>query len=782
MNHLIRCVLMLVLGVVIGRAEAAGVPGGPALPAPAPPFTGRIGTTYLDSAPAFPVQRIAPRGAPNIVLILTDDVGFGAAGTFGGPVPTPNLDRLAARGVVYSRFHTTAMCSPTRAALLTGRNHHAVGNGIVANLATGFPGYNNLMPKSAATIAEVLRQNGYSTAMFGKHHNAPEDQVSPQGPFDLWPTGLGFEYFFGFMAAETNQFTPALYRGITALPTLREGVLDRALADDAIAWLHGQRAVDPEKPYFIYYATGSTHGPLQAPADWIARFRGSFAAGWDKVRADTVARQIALGYLPEGSRVTTRPAGIPAWSELKPESQRIAARMMEAYAGMLAYQDDQIGRLLNEIDRIGDGDDTLVLFIEGDNGAAAEAGMLGSTNPMSRFQNGMRETEADLLAGIDTFGGPLAVGNYGYGWAWAMNAPNPYVKSYASHLGGVRNGLVVAWPARIRTHGVRSQFGHVVDVMPTLLEAAGIEAPSSVSGVAQQPIDGVSLVYSFNDPRAPERHTTQYFEMMGNRALYHDGWWACTTPQRVQWGPPPPQGSNPADYKWELYDLRSDPAQAVDIASSQALKLAEMQRLFQQEAERNNVFPLDDRLTASRFGQAAAHAGVRNRYTYWGAGISVPVARAAPMFNRSFKVAAEVEVPDAGVDGTLLAVGSRFGGWSFHLVDGRPVAVMAASQMPNDQYAVTADEPVSPGRLLLEYDFQFDGGRNAGGVMTIRANGRQVGQGRIARTLTLLPEISDTLDVGFDADTPVVDGPGGQPFGGRIDRVDVLLPGAGAVR
>ena len=771
---------VLVSCLMASGSVAATQPQGPSLPLPPQPFNGSVGKTYLDSRPAFRAQRMAPHGAPNILLILTDDVGFGAASTFGGPIPTPNLDRLAARGLVYDRFHTTAMCSPTRASLLTGRNHHAVGNGIVANLSTGYPGYDNLLPKSAATVAEILRQYGYSTAMFGKHHNAPEDQVSPQGPFDLWPTGLGFEYFYGFMAAETNQFTPALYRGITALPTLKEGVLDQALADDAISWLHDQRAVGKDKPFFIYYATGSTHAPLQAPAEWIARFRGKFADGWDETRAGTVARQVRLGLIPEGTRVTPRPSGIPAWSDLTPERQRVAARMMEVYAGMLAYQDAQIGRVFDELDRMGESDDTLVLFIQGDNGAAAEGGFDGSMNPMSTFANGTRETDAERLAGIDTFGGPDAVGNYGYGWAWAMNAPNPYVKSHASHLGGVRNGLVVAWPARIRARGIRPQFAHVVDVMPTLLEAAGIDAPSSVNGVVQQPIDGTSFVYSFDDPDAAGRHTTQYFEMMGNRALFHEGWWACTTPVRVAWGPPPPPGASPADYKWELYDLRSDPAQARDLAASQPAKLGEMRRLFDAEAARNNVFPLDDRLGVGRFGVAAAQHAARERYTYWGSGTSLPAARGAPLMNRSFTIDADVVVPDSHVSGTLLALGSKFGGWSFHFVDGRPAAVMAASQLPGDQFAVIADAAVAPGPLRLEYEFRHDGGRNAGGTMIIRANGREIGNGRIARTITLLPEMTDTLDIGFDADTPVVKGPASGAFGGRIERVDVLLPGVDA--
>ena len=784
MRHIGKGALRAVLAVSAGamalsfaaQAGAQEAPTGPALPAAPQPFAGKIGKSYSDSTPSFPARVQAPAGAPNILLVMTDDVGLGAASTFGGPVPTPNLDRLAARGLIYNRFHTTAMCSPTRAALLTGRNHHAVGNGIVANLTTGFPGYNNLLPKSAATIAEILKQNGYNTAMFGKHHNAPEDHVSAQGPFDLWPTGLGFEYFYGFMAAETNQFTPALYRGIAPIPTLKDGeLLDHALASETIAWIHNQQAVDPGKPFFAYLATGSAHAPLQAPPEWIARFKGKFDAGWDKVRADSITRQKRAGIVAPGAAVTPRPEGIPAWADLPAAQKRITARTMEVYAAMLAYQDDQFGRILDELDRMGESGNTLVVFIEGDNGAAAEGGPLGSLNPMSNFANGTNETEEKLLAGIDTFGGPEAVGNYADGWAWAMSAPNPYVKQYASHLGGVRNGMVVSWPDRIQGGGLRSQFGHVTDIVPTLLEAVGIQAPSSVNGVVQQPIDGVSLMYSFKDAKAPERHTTQYFEMMGNRGIYHDGWWAGTTPKRMPWGAKAPAGGDPSDYKWELYDLKSDPAQARDLAASKPAKLAEMQAIFDREAQRNKVYPLDDRMDLSRFAAASAQHAPRDRYTYWGSGISIPYLRAAPLLGRSFTIAADIEVPSTGANGTVLAMGSKFGGWSFHLAGGKPVAYMAASQLAGDQSAVTTSAPLPPGKVHLEYAFQYDGGRNAGGEMVIRANGQEVGRGRIARTISKPPEMTDTLDIGFDADTPVLAGAGSEPFAGRIDKLEVLL-------
>jgi arylsulfatase len=769
------------LSASLAVAFAAFAEPSQVLPRPEEPFGGAIGDTYADSTPAFATPVVAPAGSPNILLVLTDDVGFGAASTFGGPIPTPNLDRLAGNGLSYNRFHTTAMCSPTRAALLSGRNHHAVGNGIVANLTTGFPGYDSLLPRSAATIAEILRQNGYNTAMFGKHHNAPEHHVSPAGPFDLWPTYLGFEHFFGFMAAETNQFTPALYRGTTPIPTLTRGVLDAALADEAIGWIHAQKAAAPEKPFFIYYATGSAHAPLQAPAEWIAKFRGRFDAGYDRVRADTVARQTKSGLVPRGTINTARPSEIPAWDTLTPDQRKIQARFMEVYAAMLAYQDDQFGRILAELERMGLRENTLVLFIEGDNGAAAEGGPGGSLNPMSNFANGTREDEAQIQANLDDIGGPRSVSQYGYGWTWAMNAPFQYAKQYASHLGGTRNGMVVSWPARIRERGIRSQFTHLIDVVPTLLELTGIPAPLRVNGVDQQPIDGTSFAYSFDEPKAPERHRTQYFEMMGNRAIYHEGWMASTTPPVGPWKQRP-NTTLPNDYAWELYDLSNDFSQARDLADKHPEKLAELQALFRREGERNHVYPLDNRLSMERFLAAASQVRKAATWTYWGEGTSIPFVSAAPIFNRSFAISAEIDAPaaPARANGVVLAIGSRFGGWSFFVREGRPVALMAASQLAGDQSRVEATRALPAGRSRLTYRFRSDGGINAGGELAIEVDGAEIGRGRIARTISKLPEMTDTLDIGFDADTPVCDEYRDQGrFEGEIRRVDVELAAPG---
>lgn len=753
--------------------------GQEALPQAPQPFAGSIGRTYVDSVPSFPKPVTAPAGAPNVVLIMTDDVGFGAASTFGGPVPTPNLDRLASRGIVFNRFHTKAMCSPTRASLLTGRNHHAVDNGTVANLSTGFPGYDNNLPKSAATVAEILRQHGWNTAMIGKHHNTPEPFVSPAGPFDLWPTGLGFEYFYGFMAASTNQFSPALYRNTSPIPTLRDGVLDKALADDAIGWIHAQKAAAPDKPFFLYYATGSAHNPLQAPADWIAKFRGRFDNGWDAVRKGTVDRQRKLGIVPRTTKDTTRPDEIPAWSTLTPEQRRVNARLMEVYAGMLSYQDAQIGRMLDELDRMGEADNTLVMFIEGDNGAAPEAGPDGQSNPMAVFANGFKEDASSLTAQLDKLGGPDAVAGMGWGWAWATNAPFKWFKQYGSHLGGTRNPLVVSWPKGISGRGIRSQFTDVVDVMPTILDLAGVQIPDSVNGVKQQAVDGISFRYALDAPDAPERRHTQYFEMMGNHGIYHDGWMASTTPvNRLRSKPDHPV--LPTDYKWELYNLTRDYSQANDLAAKHPAKLAELKALFEVEARRNNVYPLDDRLDMARFSASAALVPKRKRYVYWGE-VTLPAATSAPIFNRGFTLDAQVDVASSQATGPLLAIGGKFAGWSFYLVDGRPAVTVATSQRPEDHFKVVASQPVAPGASRIGFSFRYDGGHNAGGEMIITANGVEIGRGRIPRTLSKLVEMTDTFDIGFDADTPVTDDyPKGSHFPGTIARLEIVPGDAGA--
>lgn len=767
-----------VLGLILAPQAALAAGGGTVLPSPPKPFAGKIGADVQHSVPAYPANVSAPAGAPNIVLVLTDDVGFAAASTFGGPIPTPHLDQLAARGLKYNAFHTTAMCSPTRASLLTGRNHHSVGSGTIVELSTGYPGYWSVIPRSAASVAEILRYNGYNTAFFGKHHNVPLSQGSAAGPFDLWPTGLGFEYFYGFVGGEMDQWNPVLFRGTSRVDLSHKDhdyILDRDLADDAIHWIHNQKAAAPAKPFFLYYAPGSAHSPHQAPAEWVKKFRGQYDQGWDKLREEIFARQKASGVIPASALLTPRPEGIPAWESLSSDRKRVSARLMEVYAAMLAYQDAQIGRLLDELERMGQLENTLVIFIEGDNGASAEGGVDGMSNNVAMQVNRGEESMGWLLKILDELGGKTTHEHYPVGWAWALNTPFPWLKQYASHLGGVRNGLVVSWPARIKKTGeVRPQYAHVIDIMPTILEAVGVAQPDIVNGVKQQRVDGISMLYTFDNASAPDRRKTQYFEMLGNRSLYHDGWLASTTPKRKVWdfslAPLSEQ-----DYAWELYNLRDDYSQARNLASQEPARLKEMQALWMEEARRNNVLPVDDRMVGRLGGDGLALAARDATYLYWGGNISVTHGVSPALPGRSFSITAEVELPATKGHGVLVADGSKFGGWSFYLEDGKPVAHHAFSQQPKDQYRVASSSAIPAGPALIRYAFDYDGGVGKGGTMRISVNGEQVAGGRIERTVNM-PEFSETFDIGQDTGGPVVPAYEGRDrFSGAIKKVEVAL-------
>jgi arylsulfatase len=714
------------------------------------------------------------------LLIMTDDAGFGASGSFGGPIPTPGLDGLAARGLRYNRFHTTGICSPTRASLLTGRNQHMVATATVTDLSSGFPGYISEIPKSAASIAEILRQNGYNTAMFGKHHNTPNWNLSAAGPFDLWPTGLGFEYFYGFMGGDVDQWHPKLFRGTTPVegnPLPPGETLDHALIDDAIRWHANQEAADPAKPWLLYFAPGSMHAPHQAPNSWIARFKGQFDQGWDKMRAETFARQKRLGVVPRDATVSARPAELAAWDSLAPEVQRVNAHMMEVAAAMLAYQDAQISRLLAEINKSGERENTLIIFIEGDNGASGEGGPAGFSNELAAITSGVPEDSASLAAIATDMGGPRVHGNYPAGWAWAMNTPFPYMKQIASHLGGVSNGMVISWPAKISGSGVREQFGHVNDIMPTLLDAIGIEAPSSVGGVAQQRIDGTSLTYSFADPKAPERHTTQYFEIFANRGLYHDGWWANTHPRRMPWQASAPPGREDRDYVWELYDLRHDFSQSRNLAVAQPAKLAAMQTLFDSEAKRNQVYPIDQRYVARGLDAMIARGDKRTHFSYWSNRVSVAQTAAPSLGGQSFKLNVQADITRAGQSGVLVATGSWYGGWSFFLKDGRPVAVQSITQNAQGQFRIAGPDALPVGPATIDYVFTSETGLpGSGGLLQILVNGHEVAQTRLPRTLIRAGAIGETFDIGRDTGVPVTDDYSGEGvFEGVINAVDVRL-------
>ena len=785
---LLSALLMLrVVPVYAGSHEAVDRS---ALPLASPAFDGKLEPTEANSTPFYAARPGAPEGAPNILLVMTDDVGFASASTFGGPVPTPNLDKLAQRGLLYNQFHTTAICSPTRAALLTGRNHHAVGLGTLVDIPTPYPGYTARIPPSAATIARVLRDNAFSTAMFGKDHNVPQHERSPAGPFDQWPTGRGFDYFFGFIAGDSDQWQPALYEGITPVsdPDRPDDyLLDEELADRAINWIHNQKAAAPDTPFFIYYAPGSAHAPHQAPREWIARFHGKFDHGWDEERERILARQKSMGIVPESVVLVPRPAVMPAWDSLTAKQKKVYARFMEVYAAQLSYQDAQFGRIMDELDRMGIAHNTLVVFIEGDNGSSSEGSPTGTVNEMADLSTGVHGIDLDWLAdNLDVLGGPDTYQGYQAGWAFATNAPFPWFKQVASHLGGVRNGMVISWPERITRQGeVRSQYHHVIDVMPTILEAAGIEAPERVDGIAQQPVDGTSMVYSFDHRDAPSTRHTQYYEVHGNRGIYHDGWLANTTPRNMPWNMPVQRSTDTSTYTWELYNLREDFSQSRDLAATHPEKLHEMQAIFDREARKYHVYPIQDAGGQVRGRRMAGQSGVppRLNYVYWGPGIHLQFGVAPPIFYLPFSLEAEVEIPVQGGEGVITAAGSRFGGWSFYLDEGRPVAYASVSGLPlaGAQSRVAADQALTPGRHLITFD--FDATTDQGGTLSIVVDGMKVASGSIAKRPKMLAGNGETFDTGRDTNVPV--SPDYQRegvFNGRINKVEVKLkmPAQGA--
>lgn len=770
------------LAVISATATAQTAAQRTALPIPPIPFEGTLAPTAKNSEQYLPAKVQAPEGAPNILLVMTDDAGFASVSTFGGAAPTPHLDALAENGLRYNQFHTTAICSPTRAALLTGRNHHAVGLGTLSDIPTPYPGYTGRIPPTAATVARVLRDNGYSTAMFGKDHNIPQEERSPAGPFDQWPTGRGFDYFYGFIAGDSDQFTPALYENISPVSDVDrpEGyLLDEELADRAINWIHNQKGAAPEKPFFIYYSTGSPHAPQQVPQEWIARFRGEFDQGWDVLREQILARQIRMGVVPEGTELAPRPDVVPTWDSLSDKQRKVYARFMEVYAAVMAFQDAQFGRIMDELERMGIADNTLVVFVEGDNGSSAEGGEWGSINEMADLSGGEHGIPLDYLAeNLDVLGGPDTYQGPQSGWSLATGAPFPWFKQIASHLGGTRNGLVISWPEKMqRTGEVRSQFHHVIDVMPTLLEAAGVPAPEAVDGIAQIPVHGKSMLYSFDDADAPSVRDTQYFEVMGQRAIYHDGWMANTTPRNMPWNMPVTQGGDTSTYQWELYNLNEDFSQSNNIVAENPEKLKELQALFDQEARKYQVYPIQDEGGVQRgmVMRMATREMPRMEYTYWGRDVQLQFGVSPMIFHMPFSLEAQVEIPEGGAEGVMVAAGSKFGGWSFYLEDGKPTVYAAKSGLPLEgaQSKVAADSALQPGAHTVRYDFQITG---EGGVITISVDGEQVAEGTIVRRPKMLAGNGETFDTGRDSNVPVSpDYADEGVFTGEIDKVTVKL-------
>lgn len=756
------------------------------LPIPDQPRTGLVTYDAKDPETQFaPIRQLrAPSGAPNVLIILLDDVGFGAPSVFGGPCNTPTAERLAARGLAYNRFHTTALCSPTRQALLTGRNHHSVGMGGITEIATGAPGYCSVLPNTCAPLAKTLKLNGYSTAQFGKCHEVPVWQTSPAGPFDAWPTGGGgFEYFYGFIGGEANQWYPSLYEGTTPIEvdrTPEEGYhFMEDMTDKAMDWIGQQKALMPDKPFFVYFAPGATHAPHHVPKEWADKYRGKFDQGWDQVREETFARQKKLGVIPKDCKLTARHKEIPSWDEMPAALKPVLARQMEVYAGFLAYADHHVGRLIDSLEKLNQLDNTLIYYILGDNGASAEGTLNGTFNEMINFNGGAAlETPEFLLQHMDKLGGPESYNHFAVGWAHAMDTPYQWTKQVASHWGGTRNAAVVHWPDGIDRKGeLRTQFHHVIDVAPTILEAAGLPQPLAVNGVQQRPIEGVSMLYSFNDAKAAERHETQYFEMFGNRGIYHKGWTAVTrhkTPWLLVGENVPPFDED----VWELYDTTKDWSQANDLAQQMPDKLSELQRLWLLEAARYNVLPLDDR-GAERVNSDLAGRPLLIRGTsqvLFGKMGRLSENSVVNIKNKSHSVTAEITVPKGGGQGVIVAQGGNIGGWSLYMKDGK---LKYCYNLFGLRYTyVESQTPIAEGDHQVRAEFEYQGGGlGKGGTLSLYIDGARAGEGEIDATAAMVFSADDGCDVGRDTGSPVAQdyGPRGNAFTGRVKGVQIAI-------
>jgi arylsulfatase len=749
---------------------------GKQLPKPDPEFKGKIGESYKDSTPNYPAPVKAPKGSPNVLVVLLDDVGFGMCSTFGGPVPTPHMDKLAKNGLKYNRFHTTALCSPTRAALLAGRNHHSVGTGVVIEMGTGYPGYTGIIPRSTALVPQVLRDNGYATSCYGKWHNTPEPDISPAGPFERWPTGLGFGYFYGFNQGEANQYNPVLYRNTVPVPqpkTPEQGYhLTEDMADEAIAWTQNVRAADRDRPWFVYFSTGATHAPHHAPKEWREKFRGQFDHGWDKQRELTHARQLEMGVVPKGTKLTPRPKQIPAWDDQKDDAKKVYRRLMENYAAYMAHTDHHVGRLLDSLEASGELENTLVFYIVGDNGASAEGGLEGTFSEVASLMGidlGLKST----MNRLDEIGGPTSEPHVPVGWAWAMSAPFQWTKQVASHFGGTRNPLIVHWPKGIKARGeMRTQFHHVIDVVPTILEACKIAEPVEVNGIKQKPIEGVSMLYTFDDAKAKGRRTTQYFEMFCNRAIYHDGWVACS-----HLGVPWETAGRTGDFRkapWELYNIEEDFSQADDLAGKMPDKLKELQAKFDEEAKKYDVYPLDPRLWERFDPRLRVPGEPATRWTYYGNNVRLPEPVGPQIFPRAHTVTAELVIPKGGAKGVVTCAGGFSAGWSLYVKDGKPNFRYSLFGIADVNVHGTVALP--EGKVTLRTQFTPDGSKEGGGTLWLFVNGQPAGEGKLKRSA--FRHGLEPFEVGRDSITtidPAYRDGGKFEFTGKIDRITFEL-------
>lgn len=751
------------------------------LPRPDFHFPGTVGRTILDSdPPQFPRPVEPPAGAPNVVLILLDDAGYGQFSTFGGGIASPTMEALAEEGLRYTQFHTTALCSPTRASLITGRNHHSAATGVIAETATGYDGYTGIIPRSAGTIGEVLRQNGYMTAWIGKNHNTPAWETSAAGPFDHWANGLGFDYFYGFNAGDMNHFNPVLYENRDLVPasTDPDYYLTTDIADHAIAWVRKVKSIAPDKPFFLYVAPGATHSPHQVPEKWIEPYEGKFDAGWDAYREETLKRQKALGVVPESTDLTARSEGLPAWDTLNADQKRLYARMMEVFAGYGANADYEMGRVIEAVKALPDAENTIFIYIAGDNGSSAEGGLEGSTNE-NLFFNGFAETWQENIEVIDELGGPKHFNHFPSSWAHAMNTPFQWTKQVASHFGGTRNPMIVDWPGQITdAGGVRGQFTHVIDIVPTLYEVIGVTPPETLNGVPQKPIEGTSFAYTFADPDAKERHRTQYFELGSNRGIYHDGWMASAL-AFVPWEPNR-SGFDVDTQKWELYNVAEDYSQARDLAAENPAKLRELQDLWWAEAAKYDVLPLDwrasERLNAEAMGRPTL-AGDTTRFTYYPGQIGLPNEASPRILNKSWSITTYIDVPEGGAEGMVVTQGGLVGGYGLYIREGKPVFVY--NYLSLDRPTLTGPDPLPAGKVKLEVAFDYHGAPGEfgkGATVEMKVNGAVVAKEELEKTIPVQISLGEGLDVGMDVGSAVdfaYQPP--FPFTGGIEAVTVDL-------
>jgi arylsulfatase A-like enzyme len=788
--------------------QATGTPGTPGatttisgqqLPAPDPKFGGVIKENAAQSKAWWAPRIVPPKKAPNILLIMTDDVGFGAPSTFGGVIPTPALERLAKTGLRYTQFHSTALCSPTRAALITGRNHHSAGFGVVSEQSTGFPGYNSIIAKDKTTIGRILLDNGYATSWFGKDHNTPTFEASQAGPFDQWPIGMGFQYFYGFVGGDTSQWEPNLFRNTTQIyPYVGKPPgtwnLTTAMADDAIDWLNEINQISPSKPFFCYYVPGGTHAPHHPTKEWVDKIHALhlFDGGWNKLRDTIFANQKRVGVIPQNAKMTPWPKELlKDWDQCTPDEKKLFIRQVEVYAAYLAYTDHEIGRVIQAVEDMGKLNDTLVIYISGDNGSSAEGTLVGTPNEVAMF-NGVDVTvEAQLKYFYDAWGTDRTYNHMAVPWTWAFDTPFSWTKQIASHFGGTRQGMCVSWPGHIKDFGgIRNQFHHMIDVVPTLLEVTGIAAPEYVDGIKQAPIEGVSFAYTFEkaNAEAPSAHKTQYFEMMGDHAIYHDGWIASTKVIRPPWVVAGATNQDPFNnVTWELYDLRKDWTQSNDIAAQNPEKVKELASVFGEEARKYNVLPLDTSVATRLVAPRPNITAGRTEFVYSKPMTGLPQGDSPLLLNCSYTITADVEVPAGGCEGMLLTSGGRFGGYGFYVLKGKPVFLWNMVDLRRIRW--DAPQALSPGRHSVEFDFKYDGlgggtlafnnmsGIGQSGTGTLKVDGRPVATQKMEHTLPLILQWDESFDIGSDTGTPVDDRDYQVPFKftGKLNKLTVKV-------